>query len=85
MKDSYLQHNFANRIGGANFGKDQTVYKFEKIKRAKRAALAAHPGIELIDMGVGDRRCTSMPSRRWKYGRARRPPICRLIATCASW
>ncbi|OPZ30730.1 MAG: LL-diaminopimelate aminotransferase [Lentisphaerae bacterium ADurb.BinA184] len=54
MPDSYLQERFAERIGGSRFGKDTTIYKFEKIKRAKRAALAAHPGAELIDMGVGE-------------------------------
>jgi LL-diaminopimelate aminotransferase len=36
------------------FGKDTKIYKFEKIKRAKRAALAANPGKELIDFGVGE-------------------------------
>jgi LL-diaminopimelate aminotransferase len=36
------------------FGKEQKIYKFEKIKRAKRAALVAHPGAELIDFGVGE-------------------------------
>ena len=36
------------------FGKEQKIYKFEKIKRAKRAALAAHPDMELIDFGVGE-------------------------------
>lgn len=45
---------FAERIGGKNFGKDTTIYKFEKIKRAKRAAMEAHPGVELLDMGVGE-------------------------------
>src|SRR5207253_7393368 len=30
------------------------VYKFEKIKRAKRAAMAIHPGEEIIDLGVGE-------------------------------
>ncbi|MBP5640936.1 MAG: LL-diaminopimelate aminotransferase [Victivallales bacterium] len=54
MADSYLQKMFAERIGGASFGKDTKIYKFEKIKRAKRAALAANPGAELIDMGVGE-------------------------------
>lgn len=54
MADSYLQNMFAERIGGVNFGKDTKIYKFEKIKRAKRAALAANPGAELIDMGVGE-------------------------------
>jgi LL-diaminopimelate aminotransferase len=52
--DTYIQSLFAERIGGAMFGKEQKIYKFEKIKRAKRAALAAHPGAELIDFGVGE-------------------------------
>ncbi len=54
MADSYLQNLFAERIGGNRFGKDTTIYKFEKIKRAKAAAKAARPDLELIDMGVGE-------------------------------
>ena len=54
MAESYLQQLFAERIGGNRFGKDTTIYKFEKIKRAKRAAMAAHPELPLIDMGVGE-------------------------------
>jgi LL-diaminopimelate aminotransferase len=54
MSDSYIQNLFAERIGGVRYGKDTAIYKFEKIKRAKKAALAAKPGIELIDMGVGE-------------------------------
>lgn len=53
-KESYIQGTFAERIGGASFGKDTAVYKFEKIKRAKAAAKKAFPDIELIDMGVGE-------------------------------
>ena len=45
---------FAERIGGRQYGKSTAIYKFEKIKRAKRAALAANPGAEIIDMGVGE-------------------------------
>ncbi len=52
--ETYIQSLFADRIGGPMFGKEQKIYKFEKIKRAKRAALAAHPGVELIDLGVGE-------------------------------
>lgn len=52
--DSYIQDLFAERIGGKQYGKSTAIYKFEKIKRAKRAALAAHPGKEIIDMGVGE-------------------------------
>ncbi|KOR88451.1 LL-diaminopimelate aminotransferase [Paenibacillus solani] len=51
---SYIQQNFANRIGGADYGKDTAIYKFEKIKRAKAAAKLEHPHMELIDMGVGE-------------------------------
>jgi LL-diaminopimelate aminotransferase len=54
MSESFLQTNFAERIGGDVFGKDDTVYKFEKIKRAKRSAVADNPDVELIDMGVGE-------------------------------
>src|SRR3954471_12504199 len=54
MSDSYIQNLFAERIGGNQYGKSTAIYKFEKIKRAKRAALAANPGEEIIDMGVGE-------------------------------
>jgi LL-diaminopimelate aminotransferase len=54
MSESYIQNLFAERIGGRQYGKSTAIYKFEKIKRAKRAAMAAHPGAEIIDMGVGE-------------------------------
>src|ERR1700757_228821 len=54
MTESYIQNLFAERIGGRQYGKSTAIYKFEKIKRAKRAARAADPGTELIDMGVGE-------------------------------
>ena len=54
MSDTYIQSLFAERIGGRQYGKSTAIYKFEKIKRAKRAALAANPGAEIIDMGVGE-------------------------------
>src|SRR5512145_1710148 len=54
MAESYIQNLFAERIGGRQYGKSTAIYKFEKIKRAKRAAMAAHPGAEIIDMGVGE-------------------------------
>ena len=54
MTESYIQNLFADRIGGKNYGKSTQIYKFEKIKRAKRDALAAHPGLEIIDLGVGE-------------------------------
>jgi LL-diaminopimelate aminotransferase len=52
--DPWFQSLFADRIGGANYGKGTEIYKFEKIKRAKRAALAAHPGRRLLDFGIGE-------------------------------
>ena len=54
MAETYLQQLFAERIGGIQYGRSTAIYKFEKIKRAKRAALAANPGAEIIDMGVGE-------------------------------
>jgi LL-diaminopimelate aminotransferase len=43
MSDPYIQNLFAERIGGKGYGKGTEIYKFEKIKRAKRAALQANP------------------------------------------
>jgi LL-diaminopimelate aminotransferase len=54
MPESYIQNLFADRIGGSQYGKSQNIYKFEKIKRAKRAAMAANPSAEIIDLGVGE-------------------------------
>ena len=54
MSESYIQNLFAERIGGSQYGKAHAIYKFEKIKRAKRAAMAIHPGEEIIDLGVGE-------------------------------
>ncbi len=52
--DPWFQSLFADRIGGVNYGKSNKIYKFEKIKRAKRAALAAHPERKLLDFGIGE-------------------------------
>ncbi|AIJ05000.1 aspartate aminotransferase [Methanocaldococcus bathoardescens] len=52
--ESYIQNLFAERIGGKKFGKEDVIYKFEKIKRAKQEAMKRHPDMELIDMGVGE-------------------------------
>jgi len=54
MKESFIQQSIAQRIGGNQFGKDTVLYKFEKIKRAKRVAYQRNLGIELIDLGVGE-------------------------------
>lgn len=52
--DPWFQSLFADRIGGANYGKGTEIYKFEKIKRAKRKALADHPNRQLLDFGIGE-------------------------------
>ena len=54
MSEPYFQSLFAERIGGANYGKGTEIYKFEKIKRAKRKALTEHPERSLIDFGIGE-------------------------------
>jgi LL-diaminopimelate aminotransferase len=54
MSDPYFQRLFAQRVGGENYGKGTAIYKFEKIKRAKRKALAEHPQRTLIDFGIGE-------------------------------
>ncbi len=54
MSDPYFQQLFANRIGGPSYGKGTEIYKFEKIKRAKRKALAEHPERKLVDFGIGE-------------------------------
>ena len=53
-KENYIQKLFADRLGGNKFGKDTKIYKFEKIKRAKRSAMDANPNKELFDLGVGE-------------------------------
>ncbi|MEK3885989.1 LL-diaminopimelate aminotransferase [Bacillus sp. FSL K6-3431] len=54
MSMDYIQQLFADRIGGSQFGLKEEIYKFEKIKRAKKAAMHANPTMELIDLGVGE-------------------------------
>jgi LL-diaminopimelate aminotransferase len=52
--NSFFDDKISERLGGINFGKSTTIYKFELIKRVKAAAKLAHPEINLIDMGVGE-------------------------------
>ncbi len=54
MADPWFQAHFAERIGGVQYGKGTEIYKFEKIKRAKRAVVAAHPQRQLLDFGIGE-------------------------------
>lgn len=64
MSDPYFQKKFAERIGGAGYGKGTEIYKFERIKRAKRAALAEHPERTLIDFGIGENDQMAAPNVR---------------------
>jgi LL-diaminopimelate aminotransferase len=52
--DPWFQSLFAHRIGGENYGKGTDLYKFELIKRAKRAAQRDHPERRLLDFGIGE-------------------------------
>jgi len=54
MTDPYFQKLFARRLGGPGYGKGTDIYKFEKIKRAKRKARADHPERPLVDFGIGE-------------------------------
>ena len=80
MSDPYIQNLFAERIGGRAYGKGTEIYKFEKIKRAKRAALEANPGAELIDMGVGEPDEMAFPECVEELHRAARDPANRIYA-----
>lgn len=61
MAESYIQDLIAERIGGRQYGKSTGIYKFEKIKRAKRTAREANPNAEIIDMGVGEPDAMAFP------------------------
>ncbi|MCL2005058.1 MAG: LL-diaminopimelate aminotransferase [Planctomycetaceae bacterium] len=54
MSEPYFQTLFADRIGGASYGKSNQIYKFEKIKRAKRQAIKDFPNRPLLDFGIGE-------------------------------
>lgn len=54
MTTPYFQDLFADRIGGPRYGLGTEIYKFEKIKRAKRQALADYPDRQLLDFGIGE-------------------------------
>ncbi len=62
MSESFIQGLFAERLGGSSFGKDTKIYKFEKIKRAKAAAMAADPSTEILDFGVGEPDAMAFPA-----------------------
>ncbi len=62
MTEPYFQKLFAERIGGVNYGKSTEIYKFEKIKCAKRKALADYPDRKLLDFGIGENDVPAAPS-----------------------
>jgi len=64
MQDPYFQELFADRIGGSRYGKGTEIYKFEKIKRAKRKARAEHPERPLVDFGIGENDSLAPPAVR---------------------
>lgn len=65
MKNVLAWENlYANRIGGTQYGKSTTIYKFEQIKRAKRQALADFPDRLLLDFGIGENDDMAPPSVR---------------------
>ncbi|NLX14321.1 MAG: LL-diaminopimelate aminotransferase [Phycisphaerales bacterium] len=64
MSDPYFQTLFADRIGGAGYGKGTEIYKFEQIKRAKRAAIQDFPDRPLLDFGIGENDDMAPPSIR---------------------
>lgn len=64
MSEPYFQKLFADRIGGRNYGKSTEIYKFEKIKRAKRKALADFPDRKLLDFGIGENDEMAAPAVR---------------------
>jgi LL-diaminopimelate aminotransferase len=62
--DPYFQTMFADRIGGEAYGKSTDIYKFEKIKRAKRDAVRDFPDRPLLDFGIGENDAMAAPSVR---------------------
>jgi LL-diaminopimelate aminotransferase len=64
MSEPFFQNSFADRIGGSNYGKGTAIYKFEKIKRAKRQALKDFPDRKLLDFGIGENDEMADPSVR---------------------
>lgn len=54
MAELDYQSLYSDRIGGKAYGTTNEIYKFEKIKRAKRQAMADFPDRPLIDFGIGE-------------------------------
>lgn len=64
MSTPYFQELFADRIGGARYGMGTEIYKFERIKRAKRQVLADFPNRPLLDFGIGENDAMAPPTVR---------------------
>jgi len=77
MSDPYFQKLFSDRIGGENYGKSTEIYKFEKIKRAKRQAIENYPDRKLLDFGIGENDAMAAPVVREKLAEAINKPECR--------
>lgn len=58
----FISDKIALRLGGLDFGKSTTIYKFVRIKQAKEEAKAKNPDILLIDLGVGEPDLPADPS-----------------------
>ncbi|MFT9495030.1 LL-diaminopimelate aminotransferase [Anaerosolibacter sp.] len=50
----FIRNKIADRLGGKDFDTSKKSYKFMKIKKAKAEAMAEHPEIPIIDLGVGE-------------------------------
>lgn len=51
---SFIDSLIAKRIKNTNTSSEDDIFKFEKIKRAKREAEKNNPSVKLIDMGIGE-------------------------------
>lgn len=51
---SYIDSLISKRIKNTNTSSEDDIFKFEKIKRAKKEAKKNNPSVKLIDMGVGE-------------------------------
>jgi LL-diaminopimelate aminotransferase len=57
----YIAELISERLGGRRSDKDTGTYKFAAIKEAKARAEKLHPGVQLIDMGIGEPDTAAFP------------------------
>ena len=69
---SFIDSLIAKRIKNTNTSSEDDIFKFEKIKRAKREAEKNNPSVKLIDMGIGEPdKCADIEIINYKiYGRS---------------